>query len=388
MKALPVFIRFIALLSGLLLGIAGCTFHAGQTSGTRALVLSVSRESVLFIVVSQYSLAAMHATDAFVTASVRPGERLVILSAHGGAVLASSVAPPSPSVRVPAPPAELGSRPTAFQKARHMQAVQQYQNTVRRAWANLWTQEQDALSAWAESTVGQAFSRPILQSARRVSIEADLGAIAADLSSLRQAGAGDVSTVIAITGIMGATVLSAPTLPIALRGSTVLVDDFPGSIDDEAAWQASLLQTGAARVVLLTTATDDQMPTVLDEGLDGAITDTLTSVLFGLGQDQIQEAALPQLLRLLGLLTVTYPHATVTIDGYTDNLPMAVPGGNLQLSRLRANQVEQWLIVHGVAASRIQAFGYGDTDPVAPNTPDGQPLNRRVVAVIDPTVPG
>jgi OmpA family len=79
-------------------------------------------------------------------------------------------------------------------------------------------------------------------------------------------------------------------------------------------------------------------------------------------------------------------HATVTINGYTDSLPVAIPGGNLQLSLLRAEQVENWLIVHGVGVGRIQAFGYGDTDPVAPSTPSGQPLNRRVVVVIDPAV--
>jgi outer membrane protein OmpA-like peptidoglycan-associated protein len=48
--------------------------------------------------------------------------------------------------------------------------------------------------------------------------------------------------------------------------------------------------------------------------------------------------------------------------------------------------VRNWLVDHGVAAGRLQAFGYGDTDPVAPNTPNGQPLNRRVVVVIDPAV--
>jgi outer membrane protein OmpA-like peptidoglycan-associated protein len=68
----------------------------------------------------------------------------------------------------------------------------------------------------------------------------------------------------------------------------------------------------------------------------------------------------------------------------TDNLPF--PGGNLQLSELRAQEVEDWLIAHGVAADRIETFGSGDTDPVAPNTPSGQPLNRRVVVVIDPAV--
>src|ERR1035441_9621650 len=81
----------------------------------------------------------------------------------------------------------------------------------------------------------------------------------------------------------------------------------------------------------------------------------------------------------------TYPQSTASINGYTDNLP--VPGGNLQLSQRRAQAVEAWLVAHGVAASRLQAIGYGDANPFAPNTPSGQPLNRRVVVIIDPTVP-
>jgi outer membrane protein OmpA-like peptidoglycan-associated protein len=135
---------------------------------------------------------------------------------------------------------------------------------------------------------------------------------------------------------------------------------------------------------MLTPATDDQLIAVVRQGLDGAITDTLTSVLFGLGQYKLQGAALPQLRRLLHLLSVSYPQATASINGYTDSLP--VPGGNLQLSQQRAQEVGQWLIAHGIAASRLQAFGCGDTDPVAPNSPTGQPLNRRVVVVIDPAV--
>jgi flagellar motor protein MotB len=38
-------------------------------------------------------------------------------------------------------------------------------------------------------------------------------------------------------------------------------------------------------------------------------------------------------------------------------------------------------------ADRLQTYGYGDADPVAPNTPAGQPLNRRVDVIIDPTLP-
>ncbi len=390
MQVPSVLARSAALLSVLLVGVSGCRFDAGPSSGTRILVPPVPRTTELFILVNQNSPASMRAMEAFAAASARPGERLVILSVQGGTVLASSTAPLPLSTLVPAPPPPLGAHPTAFQKARHSQAVQQYQQTVGRAWAALRSHQQKALSAWAESTVADAFSGPILQSAGEVSIDEDLGAVAADLSSLRQAGAGsDIGVVIAIMGITGSVAQLAPTLPIGLRGSTVVADDFPGGISEEAAWQASLLQTGASRVVLLTSATDDQMVAVIDEGLDDGVTDTLTSVLFRLGQYTIQAAALPQLLHLLYLLTIKYPQATVTINGYTDNLPAAIPGGNLRLSRLRAEQVEQWLIAHGVAADRLQAFGYGDTDPVAPNTSHGQPLNRRVVVVIDPvTVAG
>ena len=178
---------------------------------------------------------------------------------------------------------------------------------------------------------------------------------------------------------------AAALMPAAdLQASTVVVDDFPGNTAEQAAWQSSLVQDGAARAVMLTPATDDQLVSVVRQGLDGAITDTLTSVLFARGQYTLQPAALPQLRHLLRLLAVTHPHATATVNGYTDDLP--VPGGNLSLSRRRAQEVEKWLLTHKIAAG-LQAFGYGDTDPVAPNTSRGQPLNRRVVIVIDPAVP-
>jgi outer membrane protein OmpA-like peptidoglycan-associated protein len=189
---------------------------------------------------------------------------------------------------------------------------------------------------------------------------------------------------IVLIGVNAATALSAPSVPASLQGSTVVVDDFPGSDDEEAAWQAALDQSGAERAVILTPATDTQLNATVQQGLDGAVTDTLTSVLFSLGSFTLGPAALPQLRRLLHLLTVTYPDATATIDGYTDNLP--APGGNLQLSLRRAREVLTWLIANKVPASRLRAIGFGATDPVAPNTSVGQPLNRRVVVIIDPQV--
>jgi len=69
--------------------------------------------------------------------------------------------------------------------------------------------------------------------------------------------------------------------------------------------------------------------------------------------------------------------AKLRIEGHTDDI-----GGeakNLQLSQDRANAVMQWLIEHGVAADKLEAVGYGDSKPVAPNlTSRGRALNRRV----------
>jgi outer membrane protein OmpA-like peptidoglycan-associated protein len=349
----------------------------------RRLSLPTSPASVLVIITNPDSSLAMGATGALAIGSARPGERLLILSEQDGAVLASSQAPPSPSMQVTGPPAALPAHPTSFQKARDAQAVEDYQRTVLRDMAMLRNQQHEELPAWARSVVAAADSKAILQSARTASISADLGSAASDLFSLRQTGLGYITgTVVAIIDVNETMASLVPTLQSGLQGSSIVVDNFAGSSDEQAAWQSSLAQGGAVRVALLTSAAEDQLVPVVQQGLDGAVTDTLTSVLFALGQYKLQATALPQMRRLLYLLTVRYPGATATINGYTDNLPAS--GGNLRLSQLRAQEVEDWLIAHGVAAARLQAFGYGDTDPVAPNTSAGQPLNRRVVVVIDP----
>jgi outer membrane protein OmpA-like peptidoglycan-associated protein len=41
--------------------------------------------------------------------------------------------------------------------------------------------------------------------------------------------------------------------------------------------------------------------------------------------------------------------------------------------------VRAWLVAHGIPAARLSAQGYGDTQPVKPNTDEiGRALNRRV----------
>ncbi|WP_414706817.1 type VI secretion system protein TssL, long form [Ralstonia sp. UBA689] len=71
----------------------------------------------------------------------------------------------------------------------------------------------------------------------------------------------------------------------------------------------------------------------------------------------------------------------VTVAGYTDNIPIKSRQfeSNQALSEERATQVMQALISGGVQASRLEAVGKGDADPIGDNrTAKGRAQNRRV----------
>ena len=379
-------VRTVSGLAGaFLLFLSSCGYlHAHQPGHVRRLTFPQDRPSVLIVITDPDSPTALRDTASLIAATARTGERVVILDDHAGTTLATATAPPPPSVQVTVPPAPLGQHVTSFQRARHATAVSQYLATVQQAGAALTELQEAELSAWAARTVAGVRIHLTARSDQVPDIAASLGAAAADLSSLHQTGVSDAAgTVIAVVGISQTVIRSAPVPPAGLQGSTVVVDGFPDSSAAEAAWQASLLQAGAGRVMLLTNATGDQLTFLVRQALDATVTDTLTNISFGLGQYELTAAAQPQLQRLLRLLTIQYPDSTATIIGYTDDLP--TPGGNLRLSRLRAQAVLDWLVAEGVAGDRLQAFGYGDADPLAPNTPAGQPLNRRVDVIIDPT---
>jgi outer membrane protein OmpA-like peptidoglycan-associated protein len=367
-----------------LLCLSSCGFlSAPQAAHHGELTLPAPRPAVLIVITDPDSAAALKETTSLVAATARAGERVIILGDQTGATVATSTAPPPPAIPLPAPPAPLSPGSTKFQSARYATALRQYRAAVAKANAQVRQLQRSQLATWARTIIPGAHAQLVTRRDQGADIAATLGAAAADLSSLRQAGVGGAATaVIAIVGVSQDAWRSAPATPTGLLASTVVVDGFPADNAVEAAWQDSFLQAGAGRVVLLTPAIDDQFAPLVRQALDGAITDTLTNVLFSLGQYRLSTAAGPQLRRLLRLLTVKYPDATATIVGYTDDLP--TPGGNQRLSQLRAQAVAQWLVARGVASSRLQTFGDGDADPVAPNTSAGQPLDRRVDVVIDP----
>lgn len=107
--------------------------------------------------------------------------------------------------------------------------------------------------------------------------------------------------------------------------------------------------------------------------------------LFEFDKADIRPGAEDDLHTLATLIGKT--QGTVELRGYAD--AKGEDAYNLGLSRRRADAVKAWLAAHGVAATRLQAEGYGEADPVAPNArtdgsddPEGRAKNRRVEAII------
>jgi outer membrane protein OmpA-like peptidoglycan-associated protein len=104
---------------------------------------------------------------------------------------------------------------------------------------------------------------------------------------------------------------------------------------------------------------------------------TWHALYFPQGQATLLPAVATSLDTLVGVLR-QYPHLRLEVQGHTDNQGDALL--NRHLSHQRAVAVCSYLTAHGIAASRLQPLGLGDTQPVADNRePAQRPRNRRVV---------
>ena len=121
--------------------------------------------------------------------------------------------------------------------------------------------------------------------------------------------------------------------------------------------------------------TPAEMMAALDS--DGKI--ALYGILFDFDRATLQQGSSKQLQDVLSLLALN-PELRLEIQGHTDSDGSAEY--NLQLSQQRAESVRQYLLLFGIETSRLQAKGYGETMPLAPNdTDDNKAKNRRVELV-------
>jgi outer membrane protein OmpA-like peptidoglycan-associated protein len=71
----------------------------------------------------------------------------------------------------------------------------------------------------------------------------------------------------------------------------------------------------------------------------------------------------------------------IRVEGHTDD--RGAEKANLDLSQRRAQAVVAYLVRKGVAAARLEAAGFGEARPIAPNdTAENRGRNRRVEFVI------
>ena len=102
-------------------------------------------------------------------------------------------------------------------------------------------------------------------------------------------------------------------------------------------------------------------------------------VNFAVDRAEILPDSRPQIDQVLSLLQDD-PTLRLSIDGHTDNTGDAAH--NQRLSEARAQAVVAALVTRGIDASRLEARGHGQSQPVAGNdTEAGRAQNRRVELV-------
>jgi len=132
-------------------------------------------------------------------------------------------------------------------------------------------------------------------------------------------------------------------------------------------------------------AARDELRTRLNEALPtrdsnrGLIAE-IGGVQFATGTAAVNPDARESLAKFSGVVA-SYPDLRFNIEGHTDNVGSAAM--NQELSLKRAMTVRDYLIEHGVPASRIDVAGLGLSAPLGDNTTtDGRARNRRVEIVV------
>jgi outer membrane protein OmpA-like peptidoglycan-associated protein len=109
----------------------------------------------------------------------------------------------------------------------------------------------------------------------------------------------------------------------------------------------------------------------------------LLEINFALDKSEVPATAAGIIEDVVTLLKA-YPQMKLAISGHTDNQNnTGDPDHNMKLSQRRADAVKAAIVKKGIAGSRIETKGYGDSAPITTNqTPEGQARNRRTEFVI------
>ncbi|MXV52082.1 OmpA family protein [Pedobacter sp. HMF7647] len=105
------------------------------------------------------------------------------------------------------------------------------------------------------------------------------------------------------------------------------------------------------------------------------VRDAIANLEFDFGKATIRAKSYPSLDRVAEILI--NKNFSLKLAGHTDNV--GSDAANLKLSKERAESIRSYLVSKGANASRIEATGYGESQPIATNkTAAGRQQNRRV----------
>lgn len=115
---------------------------------------------------------------------------------------------------------------------------------------------------------------------------------------------------------------------------------------------------------------------------DDLILSMPSGITFATDSSSIQPHFRPTLDKVADVLD-RYNQTYVDVYGHTDST--GSDAYNQSLSERRADSVAQYLVSRGVESARLEALGYGETQPIASNdTIEGRGQNRRVEIKVVP----
>ncbi len=108
---------------------------------------------------------------------------------------------------------------------------------------------------------------------------------------------------------------------------------------------------------------------------------TLEPIYFVFGKATLQERSTPVLLDVAKVMREHRELLRIRIEGHTDDV--GADRRNLVLSKRRAEAVYQFLVGQGISPARLNFRGFGESEPLVPNTSDeNRSRNRRVEFII------
>ena len=105
------------------------------------------------------------------------------------------------------------------------------------------------------------------------------------------------------------------------------------------------------------------------------VSEAVHNLEFEFGKATIRSKSLPYLNRVAEVLAKK--GFSLKLAGHTDNV--GSDAANMRLSKERAESVKNYLVSQGASGARIEAVGYGESQPISSNKTDaGRQKNRRV----------